>query len=91
MGQGSIQLSNLLVLPRYCRRLKLDLVVYQTFPAVTRGTASIAFIHDVLFRDFPEFFTWKEKLYFFTLPFLTRKAVRVLPPTTEFVAGDLVK
>jgi glycosyltransferase involved in cell wall biosynthesis len=87
---GMNQLSNLFVLPRYCRRLKLDLVLYQTFPGVARGTASVAFIHDVLFRDFPEFFTWKERLYFTPLPFLTRKAVRVTA-TTTFVAKDLVR
>jgi glycosyltransferase involved in cell wall biosynthesis len=87
---GMNQLSNLFVLPRYCKKLQLDLIVYQTFPALTRGTASIAFIHDVLFRDYPEFFTWKERLYFTTLPFLTRKAARVTA-TTSFVANDLVR
>src|SRR5579859_6697758 len=87
---GMNQLSNLFVLPRYCKRLKVDLVVCQTFPSVFRHTASIAFIHDVLFRDFPQFFTWKERLYFSTLPFLTRKAIRVTA-TTRFVAGDLVR
>jgi glycosyltransferase involved in cell wall biosynthesis len=87
---GMNQLSNLFVLPRYCKRLGLDLVVYQTFPALTPGTASIAFIHDVLFRDFPQFFTWKERLYFATMPFLTRRATRVIA-TTSFVASDLVR
>lgn len=84
------QLSNLFVLPRYCKAMGLDLVVYQTFPALTTGTASIAFIHDVLFRDFPQYFTWKERLYFTTQPFLTRRAVRVTA-TTEFVSKDLVR
>jgi glycosyltransferase involved in cell wall biosynthesis len=87
---GMNQLSNLFVLPRYYKRLKLDLVVYQTFPALTHNTASIAFIHDVLFRGFPQFFTWKERLYFTTLPFLTRKAIRVTA-TTACVAKDLVR
>jgi glycosyltransferase involved in cell wall biosynthesis len=87
---GMNQLSNLFVLPRYCKTLGLDLIVYQTFPALTKGTASIAFIHDVLFRDFPQFFTWKERLYFTTMPFLTRRAVRVTA-TTAFVARDLVR
>src|SRR3984885_1085750 len=87
---GMNHLSNLFVLPRYCRKLKLDLVLYQTFPALTRGTASIAFIHDVLFRDYPQFFTWKERLYFSTIPFLTRKATRVTA-TTSFVANALLK
>lgn len=87
---GMNQLSNLFVLPRYCKAMGLDLVVYQTFPALTTGTASIAFIHDVLFRDFPQYFTWRERLYFKTQPFLTRRAVRVTA-TTEFVAKDLVR
>ncbi len=87
---GMNQLSNLFVLPRYCKALGLELVVYQTFPALTTGTASIAFIHDVLFRDFPQYFSWKERLYFATQPFLTRRAVRVTA-TTEFVAKDLVR
>ncbi len=87
---GMNQLSNLFVLPRYCKTLDLDLVVYQTFPALTPGTASIAFIHDVLFRDFPQFFTWRERLYFVTMPFLTRRAAGVTA-TTSFVAKDLVR
>jgi len=87
---GINQLANLFILPRYYRRLKVDLVVYQTFPALTPGTASIAFIHDVLFRDFPQFFTWKERLYFATLAFLTRRASRVTA-TTGYVAKNLKK
>lgn len=87
---GMNQLSNLFVLPRYCKALGLDLVVYQTFPALTTGTASIAFVHDVLFRDFPQYFTWKERLYFVTMPFLTRRAARVTA-TTSFVAKDLIR
>jgi len=87
---GMNQLSNLFVLPRYYKKWKLDLVIYQTFPAISRRTAAIAFVHDVLFRDFPQFFTWKERLYFTTMPFLTRRARRVTA-TTQFVAADLVR
>jgi glycosyltransferase involved in cell wall biosynthesis len=87
---GMNQLSNLFVLPRYCKRYKLDAVIYQTFPSINRHSAAIAFVHDVLFRDFPQFFTWKERLYFSTMPFLVRRARRVTA-TTQFVAGDLVR
>lgn len=87
---GINQLSNLFVLPRYYRKLDIDLVVYQTFPAITPGTPSIAFIHDVLFKEFPEFFTWKEKLYFASLSFLIPRITRVIA-TTDFVAKDLIK
>ena len=87
---GVNQVSNLFVLPRYSKKNKIDLIVYQMFPGITTSTRSVAFIHDVLFRDFPDFFTWKEKLYFFPISFLTRRANRLIA-TTEFVAGDLVK
>ena len=87
---GINQISNLFVLPRYSKKNKIDLIVYQMFPGITTSTRSVAFIHDVLFRDFPDFFTWKEKLYFFPISFLTRRANRLIA-TTEFVAGDLVK
>ena len=86
---GVNQVSNLFVLPRFLKRHKVDLVIYQMFPAIS-ATPSITFIHDVLFKDFPEFFTWKERLYFFPMSFLTRKVNRVMV-TTEFVAGDLIK
>src|SRR3954467_13815580 len=56
---GNNLLSNVFVLPRYIKKRKLDLIVFQTFPARVR-IPSIAFIHDVLFREYPQFFTWKE-------------------------------
>ena len=84
------QLSNLFVLPRYLKKHSIDLVVYQMFPSFISSTPAIAFIHDVLFRQFPEFFTWKEKMYFFPISLLTRKATRLIT-TTNSVARDLVK
>lgn len=84
------QISNLFVLPYYIKKHKLDLVVYQMFPSITTSIPAIAFIHDILFKDFPKFFTWKERLYFFPISYLTRRASRVIA-TTEFVATDLLK
>ena len=81
--------SNLFVLPRKARKLKLDVVVFQTFPAIGRNFKSIAFIHDILFKRFPQYFTWKEKLYFIPLPFFTRRADRVIA-TTHFVRKELL-
>jgi|SRR5687768_1974550 len=83
-------LSNLFILPCYLRKEKVDVMVFQTFPAKMKKTRSVAFIHDVLFRDFPQFFTWKEKLYFFPLSWLAPKADRLMV-TTEFVANDVIK
>ena len=81
--------SNLFIVPRHARRLKLDTVVFQTFPGIGKGFSSISFIHDILFKRFPQYFTWKEKLYFIPLPFFTRRSDRVVT-TTDFVKRELL-
>ena len=83
-------LSNIFILPQVNHKFKPEVIVFQTFPAFKKNIPYIAFIHDVLFRDFPEFFTWKEKLYFFPLSFLAKRADRFIS-TTRFVANDLTK
>jgi glycosyltransferase involved in cell wall biosynthesis len=84
-------LSNLFVLPGQLRKLKVDVMLFQTFPGLKETVPSVAFIHDVLFRGFPQFFGWKERLYFLPLSWLTRHRVSRLVATTEFVAGELLK
>jgi glycosyltransferase involved in cell wall biosynthesis len=81
--------SNLFILPKHARRLKLDTVVFQTFPGIGKSFRSISFIHDILFKRYPQYFTWREKLYFIPLPFFTRKADRVIA-TTDFVRKELL-
>jgi glycosyltransferase involved in cell wall biosynthesis len=82
-------LSNLFILPHRARRLRLDAVVFQTYPGLAKNFSSIAFIHDILFKRFPRYFTWKEKLYFIPLPFFTRRADRIIA-TTGFVKQELL-
>lgn len=50
-------LSNVFILPGLIKKLNIGTVVFQMFPSFKSKTASVAFIHDVLFRDFPQFFT----------------------------------
>lgn len=83
-------LSNVFVLPYYIKKHKPDVVLFQMFPAFFSSAASVAFVHDVLFKEFPMFFTWKERLYFTPMKMLTRKADRAIV-TTAYVANDLVK
>ncbi|HEX3934173.1 MAG TPA: glycosyltransferase family 1 protein [Puia sp.] len=84
-------LSNLFTVPRLLRRLKVDVMVFQTFPSLRHPVPSVAFIHDVLFRSFPQFFSWKERLYFIPLAWLTRTRADRLVATTEFVADELIR
>ena len=83
-------LSNIFILPRIAQKEKLDVVVFQTYPGLMGKQKAIAFIHDVLFRDYPHFFTWKERLYFSLLPWFTRRAKRLIA-TTNYVANNLVQ
>lgn len=83
-------LSNIFILPGYIKKLSIDTVLFQMFPSLYSKAASVAFIHDVLFRDFPSFFTWKERLYFTPMRLLTRRSDRAVV-TTSYVAKDLVK
>jgi len=88
---GNNMLSNVFLLSGKLKSLDVDVMIYQTFPSLLRVAPSISFIHDVLFRRFSEFFTWKEKLYFLPLSWLTRNRSERLIATTEFVSNDLLK
>jgi len=83
-------LSNLLILPGYATRLKLDAVLFQTFFMRKGKFKSIVFIHDILFKNYPQFFTWKERLYFKPLKWITSSADRVIT-TTDFVKNELIR
>jgi len=82
-------ISNLLVLPKYARLLNLDAVLFQTFSPKGKSFKSVVFIHDVLFRNYPEFFTWKERLYFKPLKWTVSSADRIIT-TTEYVKKELI-
>ena len=83
-------LSNLFVLPSYAKQLNLDAVLFQTFSPKGKSFKSIVFIHDVLFEDYPEHFTWKERLYFKPLKWTIVFADRILT-TTEYVSKELAR
>lgn len=84
-------LSNLFLLPGQLKSLRVDVMVYQTFPSWRKVVPSVSFIHDVLYHQFPEFFTWKERLYFLPLSWLSRHRSDRLIATTEYVSNDLLK
>ena len=79
-GWGGVnQAANMYALPRVADRLGMDVVVYQNFapPRAVARHARIAFVHDAIFAERPEFFTWQERLYFAPLRALSSRADRV--------------
>jgi glycosyltransferase involved in cell wall biosynthesis len=86
---GLNMLSNLFILPKQAKRLNLDAVLFQTFSPRTKSFKSVVFIHDVLFNRYPEYFTWKERLYFKPLKWTMPAANRIIT-TTKYVQNELV-
>lgn len=83
-------LSNLFVLPKHAKKLGLDAVLFQTFSPRGKGFKSIVFVHDVLFRNYPQYFTWKERIYFWPLRWTIPNADKIIT-TTEFVKNELIR
>lgn len=70
-------LSNCLFLPWRARKLKLDACLSFYFSPPVGHFKKIAWINDVIFLEFPEYFTWRERLYFRPLRLLSRRADRI--------------
>ena len=70
-------ISNVLFLPVYCIGLSLDVVIFQNFSPLFSSFKRISYIHDVIYMSNPEFFTITERLYFFPIKFLARRAHRI--------------
>lgn len=71
-------LTNIFILPFYTRKLALDIVLFQNFPSPFCKSISINYIHDILFLDYPQYYTTIERIYFWPIKFLTRKCEHVI-------------
>lgn len=74
---GNNLLSNILVVPLVAMKFDLDILIFQNFVPMFATFRSYAFIHDVIFESHPEFYSWKERLYFLPLKVLTKFAAGV--------------
>ena len=70
--------TNIFILPFYFRNLDLDIVLFQNFPSPFCKSKSINYIHDILFLDYPQYFTIIERIYFWPIKFLTRKCDHII-------------
>jgi glycosyltransferase involved in cell wall biosynthesis len=73
---GNNLLSNVFLLPILGKRLGLDGILYQNFASFF-GPKRWLYIHDVIFEEFPEFFSLPERLYFSFMPFLARFSSKI--------------
>lgn len=70
-------LSNVFEIPFLKKSNELDIIIFQNFSPFL-VVLKINYIHDIIFEDRPEFFTKKEKLYFFPMKYLSMKADLVI-------------
>ena len=75
--------SNVFIIPYYGRKLNLDVIIFQNFPGNSRHYASVSYIHDTLFLSHPQYYTYRERLYFSPLRILSRKATRICTVSYE--------
>lgn len=66
--------SNVLFVPWVGRKLGLDVFVAQYWSPFFSRFIRVTYIHDVIFETSPEYFTWKERLYFLPTRSLARRA-----------------
>ncbi|MDM7886170.1 glycosyltransferase family 1 protein [Curtobacterium sp. RHCKG23] len=69
-------LNNLFGLKELARNVGAEVVFSQNFWARAK-VPSFTFVHDVLFLSNPEWFSWKERLYFSLIPFGMQRAAGV--------------
>lgn len=70
-------LFNILGIPFATRKFKIDVAVMQYFSPIIRKFRRVVFIHDIIFKSHPEYFTFFERLYFLLIPLLARQADRI--------------
>ncbi|SDD39712.1 Glycosyltransferase involved in cell wall bisynthesis [Mucilaginibacter pineti] len=72
-------LSNLLLIPYFARLHKLEIVLFQNFNSLwPNGFRKVVYIHDVLFLDFPQYYSSTELLYFKQMKNLAKKADMII-------------
>ena len=76
--------TNIFVIPFYIFIYRLDFIVLQSFGTFFYKSRIGIFVHDILYKDFPEFFSKKEKIYFSPIVYLLKKA-RIIFTTSDYV------
>lgn len=74
---GNNLVANAILLARAARKARCDVLVAQNFAPLSTSIPTVAFVYDLLFRDYPQFYTWKERAYFSPLALLGSRATRI--------------
>jgi glycosyltransferase involved in cell wall biosynthesis len=70
--------TNFFILPFYIKKLNLNVMIYQTYGSIFFKSKSLVYIYDLLFLDFPKYFTFFEKIYFFPILHILKFAKAII-------------
>ncbi|WP_138432504.1 glycosyltransferase family 4 protein [Winogradskyella algicola] len=70
--------TNIFIMPFYTSKYNLDVCIYQNYAPLFGAKKIVNYVHDALFIDFPEFFTLKERIYFYPMKYLSKRADHVI-------------
>jgi glycosyltransferase involved in cell wall biosynthesis len=90
--RGNRFVSEALDLPRQVRRLGLDGLIYPNYFTPLRGLRDypvLTVIHDLNYAHFPQFFSWKKRLWLNVAHRLTLANADVTVTVSEFVRRDV--
>lgn len=71
-------ISNVFEIPFIINSRKIDVIIFQNFSPFFGRFKKINYIHDIIFEDRPDFFSLLERIYFFPMKYLSRKADLVI-------------
>ncbi|MGY0391276.1 glycosyltransferase family 4 protein [Bizionia sp. KMM 8389] len=70
--------TNIFILPFYTRKHQLDICLYQNYAALFGAKKRVNYVHDALFMDFPEYFSFFERIYFWPMKYLSKFSNHVI-------------
>ncbi|MDY2586476.1 glycosyltransferase family 4 protein [Winogradskyella aquimaris] len=70
--------TNIFIMPFYTSKYNLDVCMYQNYAPLFGAKKIVNYVHDALFMDFPEFFSLKERIYFYPMKYLSKCADHVI-------------
>ncbi len=82
-GPGSNFISNAFFLSKEIDRHHLDLVLCQNYGSIQHASKTVVYLHDILFLDFPQYYSFFELIYYRPMVWLAKVARGVVTISNE--------
>lgn len=70
--------TNFFILPFYTKKNNLDVCLYQNYAPIWGSKKRINYVHDALFLDYPQYFSFFERIYFSPIKYLSKWSSHVI-------------